>query len=121
MRAISTTGTTVLAAVALLLAPARAAFSAPRDMRRFPNPGAPAYKRPWIGEACKQEFSSFCSSLSNNSRREAIVECLKQHAADLSASCTEAVSDPPAAVERGTTGWRRGGGERNVPKDGDGP
>jgi hypothetical protein len=85
-------------------------------MVRFSPPGAPAYKRPWIGEACKQEFSTLCSNLPSNSRREAIVECLKQHSNALSASCNEAISDRPEGPKAGAHG-KRGYGERHVEED----
>ena len=117
MRAISTRKTTTLAALAFLLGHGGTAFAAPRDLQRFSRPGAPSYKRPWIGEACKQEFSTYCSTLPGNSRRDAIVECLKQHAEGLSPSCNEAISDRPEGVENGATGWRGGVGGRRAPQE----
>jgi hypothetical protein len=106
MRAISTRKTTTLVALVFLLGHGGTTFAAPRDVRRFPRPGAPSYKRPWIGEACKQEFSTYCSSLPSNARREAIVDCLKQHAEDLSPSCTEAISDRPEGMDTPPSGGR---------------
>ncbi len=79
-----------VAALALLLVVAETSDAAPGGRAR---PGAPAYKRPWIGEACKQEFFSLCSQLPSDSRRDAIIDCLKQHAQSLSPSCSEAISD----------------------------
>jgi hypothetical protein len=80
MSATFTKGATALAAATLFMLLGTPTLAAPRDMTRFSPPGAPAYKRPWIGDACKQEFSTLCSNLPSNSRRDAIVECLKQHA-----------------------------------------
>jgi len=117
MPVVATTKTTALAAVALLAAAATALLAAPRDMGRFARPGAPAYKRPWIGEACKQDFSTLCSSLPSNSRRDAIVECLKQHSGALSPSCNEAISDPPKGMGAEAPGARGGHGGRHGQPD----
>jgi len=115
MGATITKGAIALAAGALLtLGPPT--LAAPRDMSRFSPPGAPAYKRPWIGEACKQEFSTLCSNLPSNSRRDAIVDCLKQHSSALSPSCNEAISDRPEGMKSGGRG-RRGHGERHVEQE----
>jgi len=114
MGAISTTGATALAALALLTAGAAPSFAAPRDMARLAHPGASEYKRPWIGEACKQDFSTLCSSLPTNSRRDAIVDCLKQHADALSPSCHEAISDPPRGMEAGASSAHGGHGGRHA-------
>src|SRR5712692_8075909 len=57
------------------------------------SPRAPSAKRPWIGEACRNEFLTLCRQLPNDSRREAIVECLKAHPESLSHLCTEAMSE----------------------------
>ena len=107
----------MLATVALLAAAATASFAAPRDMGRFARPGAPAYKRPWIGEACKQDFSTLCSSLPSNSRRDAVVECLKQHTDALSPSCSEAISDRPKGTGAEAPGTRGGHGGRHAQPD----
>jgi len=114
MGTISTTGATALGALALLAAGAASSFAAPGDMARLAYPGALAYKRPWIGEACKQDFSTLCSSLPSNSRRDAIVDCLKQHADALSPSCHEAISDPPKGMGAGASSPHGGHGGRHA-------
>jgi len=76
------------------------------------QPAAP--RRPWIGEACKQEFSTLCSDLPASSRREEVVECLKKHPEDLSPQCSEAISDRTKEQGQGMLprhhGRRTGGG-----------
>ena len=58
-----------------------------------PAPRAPSAKRPWIGEACRSEFTTLCKDLPNDSRREVIVDCLKAHTDSLSHDCADAISD----------------------------
>ena len=70
----------------------------------------PVPKRPWIGEACKQEFTTLCGDLPASSRREEIVDCLKKHSESLSHDCSEAISDRPEAAR--TPGLGRGGHRR---------
>ena len=67
-------------------------------------------KRPWIGEACKQEFTTLCGALPLNSRRDEIIECLKKHPESLSHECSEAISDRPEGTQ--TPGHGRGGRHR---------
>jgi hypothetical protein len=58
-----------------------------------PTSRAPSAKRAWIGEACRNEFATLCKDMPNDSRRDAIVACLKQHADSLSHDCAEAIAD----------------------------
>jgi hypothetical protein len=90
--------------VASLLA-SLAAVSLAAPLRMEP----PAPKRPWIGEACRQDFSTLCPEMSKSSRREDIVDCLKKHSDSLSRDCSEAISDRPEAT--GTP--RQGQGEHH--------
>jgi hypothetical protein len=72
---------------------------------------APAAKRPWIGEACRNEFSTLCKDLPNDSRRDAVVACLKAHSDSLSHDCSEAISEgngPKAVSQPGRHGGRHG-------------
>jgi hypothetical protein len=78
--------------------------------------GGPRSKQPRIGDACRHEFATLCPQLPSSSRREEIVQCLKEHASDLSSDCTAAIDDHwpqqgPVARRRGGMG-RRGGGTR---------
>jgi hypothetical protein len=70
----------------------------------------PLPKRPWIGEACKQEFSTLCGELPPNSRRDEIIECLKKHPDSLSHECSEAIADRPEGAR--TPGPGRGAHHR---------
>jgi hypothetical protein len=54
---------------------------------------APSAMRPRIGEACKNEFFALCKDLPTNSRRAAIVDCLRSHPESLSRDCVEAMAD----------------------------
>src|SRR5262245_19709706 len=98
MFAISMKKSSPLATVAFLLGIVQTSVASPGFVSP-PRQGAPSYKRPWIGEACKQEFLSLCTKLPNDSRRDAIVECLRQHAENLSPSCREAIYDSKALPE----------------------
>jgi hypothetical protein len=85
---------------ALLVSPAAVSVAgSPRI-----QPTAP--KRPWIGEACKQEFSTLCRELPVSSRREDIIDCLKKHSESLSRECSEAISDRPEGTETPGQGLR---------------
>jgi hypothetical protein len=71
---------------------------------------APWAKRPWIGEACRNEFFALCRDLPNGSRRDAIVACLKAHPESLSRECAEVTSDrqEQTHVTRAGRGGHRG-------------
>ena len=69
---------------------------------RSPTPplsSPPSRRPPWIGEACKEEFSSLCGHLPLNSQRDAIVQCLKEHQESLSQDCATAISDRRDAAQ----------------------
>jgi Cysteine rich repeat len=87
------TNATVVAALAVSLAADSAVA--------FPGTQSATPKRPWIGEACKQEFSTLCSDLPVSSRREQIIECLKKHPESLSHECSEAIADRPGGPGQG--------------------
>ena len=83
-----------------------------------------APKCPWLGDACKQEFTTLCGALRPNSRREDIVRCLKEHPDQLSHECQSAIADrPPGAgrfASQGQSGHHHGGRGRRGPAGGDG-
>ncbi len=91
---------------ALLVSLAAASVARPLSAQMtMPQP-----KHPWIGEACKQEFSTLCGALPLNSRRDEIIECLKKHPESLSHDCSEAIADHPEGAQ--TPGRGRGGRHR---------
>jgi len=102
--------TITLGAALAALAIAEVAYAAGAQQQVLP-------KRPWIGEACKQEFTTLCGELPASSRREEIIDCLKKHPESLSHDCSEAISDRPEAAR--TPGLGRGG-RRHGRRTGDG-
>jgi hypothetical protein len=107
---------TLVAAVVVSLAAASVAG--------FAGAQRAAPRRPWIGEACKQEFSTLCGDLPLNSRREEIIECLKKHPENLSNECSEAISDRPEGAQtpgQGMRGRHRGRGMGDSGSFGRGP
>ena len=90
-----------LAAFSLLAIFAAARFAEAADdygkPTPSPGPGAghrergPAAKAPWIGEACKDDFATLCTTVPRDSPREEIVKCLKAHQETLSDGCSAAI------------------------------
>jgi len=96
-------GTIAPAAVFLL------AFGSARLLADASPAPARGAKRPWIGEACKEEFFNLCKDLPTNSRRDAIIDCLKAHPENLSHDCAEAITDRPAEAQLARPGHGAGG------------
>jgi hypothetical protein len=81
----------------------------------------PVTKQPWIGEACKEDFSTLCANLPNDSQRDTIVQCLKAHQETLSDGCAAAIAERREQGEGIRQGGRPGGrhGRRTGAESGD--
>jgi hypothetical protein len=71
------------------------------------RPGGQSTRPLWIGEACKDEFSSVCGYMPLNSRKDDIIDCLKAHPESVSRDCSQAIS---ARTPTGQSNERRGRG-----------
>lgn len=98
-RAIGILMSLLAATAALAEEPAAEPTTSAAPSGRGPTEGV-APKRPWLGEACKQDFATNCSSLPASSKRDEIVQCLKSHEAVLSEECRSALAERPPGYGR---------------------